>query len=253
LKQLNKHLTFANAISCIALFVALSGAAYAATTTLGKKSVKTQNLANGAVTTLKLKGGSVTNLKLRNGAVTGPKIGPGAVGSGAIASGAVRSAALGGGVVTEGKLKNGAVTASKIANGAVGTLTLANNAVSTGKLAADSVTAGKIAAGAVSSTSLAPAFLAQLVRNVSYVGKASGAVSTTSPQSTTAECPAGKQVVGGGARVVPGTAKEVATIESVPFVATGDKRTGWTAAAAKPEADATGTFAVEAVAICAEF
>jgi hypothetical protein len=32
LKQLSKHLTFANAISCIALFVALSGAAYAATT-----------------------------------------------------------------------------------------------------------------------------------------------------------------------------------------------------------------------------
>lgn len=252
MKHLRKYLTFANAISCIALFVALSGAAYAATTTLGKKSVKTQNLANGSVTTLKLKGGSVTNLKLRNGAVTGPKIGPGAVGSGAIASGAVRSAALGGGVVTEGKLKNGAVTASKIANGAVGTEKLANNAVNTGKLAADSVTSGKIASGAVGSASLAPSFLAQLVKNVTYVGKASGAVSETSPQSVTAECPAGKQVVGGGAKVILGTAKEAAAIESVPFVATSDKRTGWTAAAAKPESEAK-TFAVEAVAICAEF
>jgi hypothetical protein len=75
LKHLSKHLTFANAISCIALFVALSGAAYAATATLGKKSVKTQNLANGSVTTLKLRGGSVTNLKLRNGAVAGAKSG----------------------------------------------------------------------------------------------------------------------------------------------------------------------------------
>jgi len=251
LKQLSKHLTFANAISCIALFVALSGAAYAATTTLGKKSVKTQNLANGSVTTLKLKGGSVTNLKLKNGAVTGPKIGPGAVGSGAIASGAVRSAALGGGVVTEGKLKNGAVTASKIANGAVGTLSLANNAVNTGKLAGDSVTAGKIASGAVGSTSLAPAFLAQLVKNVSYVGKASGAVSTTSPQSVTVECPAGKQVVGGGAKVIAGDATSFQVTESVPFVASSTKRTGWTAAAQSPEA--TKTFAVEAVAICAEF
>jgi hypothetical protein len=251
LKHLSKHLTFANAISCIALFVALSGAAYAATT-LGKKSVKTQNLANGAVTTLKLKGGSVTNLKLRNGAVTGPKIGPGAVGSGAIASGAVRSAALGGGVVTEDKLKNGAVTSSKIAGNAVGTEKLANNAVNTGKLAPDAVTAGKIQNGAVGSASLSPTFLAQLVKNVVYVGKASGVVSESSPQSATAECPTGKQVVGGGSKIILGTAKEAAIVESVPFVATNDRRTGWTAAAIKPEADAK-TFAVEAVAICAEF
>lgn len=251
MKQLSKHLTFANAISCIALFVALSGAAYAATTTLGKKSVKTQNLANGSVTTLKLKGGSVTTLKLKNGAVTGPKIGPGAVGPGAIASGAIRSAALGGGVVTEGKLKNGAVTASKIANGAVGAEKLANNAVNTGKLAGDSVTAGKIANGAVGSASLAPSFLAQLVRNVTYVGKASGAVSTTSPQSVTAECGAGKQAIGGGARVIAGDATSFQVTESVPFVAPDSKRTGWTAAAQSPEA--TKTFAVEAIAICAEF
>ena len=38
----------ATVISCIALFVALSGAAYAAT--LGKNAVKTKNIANGAVT-----------------------------------------------------------------------------------------------------------------------------------------------------------------------------------------------------------
>jgi len=250
LKQLSKHLTFANAISCIALFVALSGAAYAATTTLGKKSVKTQNLANGSVTTLKLKGGSVTTLKLKNGAVTGPKIGPGAVGAGAIAAGAVRSAALGGGVVTEGKLKNGAVTASKIANGAVGTLSLANNAVNTGKLAADSVTAGKIASGAVGSTSLAPAFLAQLVRNVAYVSKASLSNTTEKSKSVIAECAAGKQVVGGGARIVGATTK-VSITESAAAV-NAEKRTGWSVAARDiPETEGT-SWAVEAVAICAE-
>jgi hypothetical protein len=211
LKQLSKHLTFANAISCVALFVALSGAAYAATT-LGKKSVKTQNLANGAVTTLKLKGGSVTNLKLRNGAVTGNKIAPGTIGSSLLANGSVRS----------------------------------------NQLAANAVSNGKLQDGAVSSTKLASSFLAQLVKNVTYVGKASGAVSESSPQSVTAECPTGRQVVGGGSKIILGTAKEAATIESVPFVATNDKRTGWTAAAIKPEADAK-TFAVEAIAICAEF
>jgi hypothetical protein len=240
LKQLSKHLTFANAISCVALFVALSGAAYAATTTLAKKSVKTQNLANGAVTTLKLKGGSVTTLKLKNGAVTGPKIGPGAVGSGAIAKGAIRSEQLGGGVVTSGKLKNGAVTGEKIAGNAVGSSQLGPN----------SVTTAKIQEGAVSSSKLSPSFLGQLVKNVTYVGKAS-AVSATSPQSVTAECPAGKQVVGGGAKVIAGNATSFQVTESVPFVAPDSKRTGWTAAAQSSEA--AKTWAVEAIAICAEF
>jgi hypothetical protein len=241
LKQLSKHLTFANAISCIALFVALSGAAYAATTTLGKKSVKTQNLANGSVTTLKLRGGSVTNLKLRNGAVTGNKIAPGTIGSSLLASGSVRSEQLGGGVVTSGKLKNGAVTSEKLVGSAVG----AN------QLAANSVANGKIQDGAVTSQKLASTLLGQLVRNVSYVSKVSGPVATASPQTATAECPGGRQVIGGGAKLLPGDATIVQLTESVPSVGTENKRTGWTAVAKTSEVGKT--FAVEAVAICAEF
>jgi hypothetical protein len=239
LKQLSRHLTFANAISCIALFVALSGAAYAAKTTLANKAVKTRNLANGSVNTLKLRSGAVTSLKLRNGAVTGPKIASGAVGSTQIANGAVRSAALGGGVITEGKLKNGAVTEAKIFNSAVTSSKLGPNAVAT----------GKIQDGAVTSAKLASTLLTQLVKNVSYVNKASGAASATSPQTVTAECPAEKQAIGGGVRISHGTATVVQTIESIPFLSGDGKRTGWTAAALGDG----GTFAVEAHAICAEF
>jgi hypothetical protein len=113
-RRLKRHLSVANVLSCTALFVALSGAAYAVSP-LGNKSVKTRNLANGAVTTLKLRGGAVTPLKLRNGAVTSAKIAPGAVGSTQLADGGVRSADLGGGVVTTNKLKDGAVTEAKLA------------------------------------------------------------------------------------------------------------------------------------------
>jgi trimeric autotransporter adhesin len=249
-KHLSKHLSFANAISCIALFVALSGAAYAAATTLGKKSVKTQNLANGSVTTLKLRGGSVTNLKLRNGAVTGAKIANATIGSSQLAVGAVRSEQLGGGVVTSGKLKNGAVNGEKIANGAVGTEKLANGAVTNSKLGADSVTAGKIQNGAITGPSLAPSFLAQLVKNVSYVGKASLSNNTEESKSVSADCPTGRQVVGGGARIV-GSTTTVAVTESSPIVS-GEKRTGWSAAARAIAAEGSA-WAVEAVAICAEF
>jgi len=241
LKQLRKHLTFANAISCIALFVALSGAAYAAKTTLGKKTVKTQNLANGSVTKLKLRRGAVTTLKLRDGAVTGSKIAPGAVGTTQLADGGVRSVDLGGGVVTEGKLKNGAVTETK----------LFNSAVTNSKIGPNAVATGKIADGAVTSVKLAPALLTQLVKNVSYVSKATE-LNTTSPKSVTAECPVGKQVTGGGAKAILGTAKEASVSESLPFVNAESKRSGWAAATIKPGAD-PGTFAVEAVAICAEF
>ena len=241
MKQLSKHLTFANAISCVALFVALSGAAYAAKATLGNKAVKTRNLANGSVNTFKLRNGAVTALKLRNGAVTGPKIAPGAVGSTQIANGAVRSAALGGGVVTEGKLKNGAVSEAK----------LFNSAVTNSKLGPNAVATGKIADGAVTSAKLASSLLAQLVRNVSYVSKASESNANDS-KTATAECPSGKQVTGGGALVLGANTNVVLSGSGLAPVNSDGKRTGWTASAREVAAEA-GNWSVEAYAICAEF
>lgn len=221
MNRLQKHLSPATVISCIALFVALSGAAYAAKATIGNKAVKTRNLGNGSVTTLKLHGAAVTTTKLVNGAVTGPKIAPGAIGSNQLANGAVRSAALGGGVVTEGKLKNGAVTASKIQDGAV----------SSGKLSAS--------------------FLGQIVRNVTYVN-AESASSNEGAKTVTALCPTGKQSIGGGARV-NGELEEVALTGSSPFVAANGQRTGWSAFGRElPDEPAAKKWAVEAFAICAE-
>ncbi len=238
MRHLKRHLSVANLISCIALFVALSSVAYAATN-LANKSVKQRHIANGAVTTLKLRNGAVatpklrngavTTLKLRNGAVTGAKVAPGAIGSTQIADGGVRSGDLGGGVVTEGKIKNGAVTESK--------------------LGASSVATGKIQDGAVSSGKLSPTLLAQLVRNVSYVTKASGII-PIDYEKITADCPSGKQAIGGGAKLV-GETKTVALIESAPAVDGAGMRTGWTAAATEFAAEAAD-WTLEVTAVCAE-
>jgi hypothetical protein len=243
LKHLSKHLSFANLISCIALFVALSGAAYAASTTLGKKSVKTQNLANGSVTTLKLRGGSVTNLKLRNGAVTGAKIAPATIGSSQLANGAVRSGQLGGGVVTEGKLKDGAVTGAKIST----------NAVTNSKLGPEAVAAGKLGKEAVTGDKLSAILLGQLVKSVSYVTASSPSDPEPKAKSVTALCPVGKQVTGGGARVNGAEAKTVAVTESIPALNAESKRTGWAASAIEAGTAQSKPWAVEAFAICAEF
>jgi len=236
---MRKHLTVANVLSAIALFVALSGAAYAATTT-AKNSVKARSIAKGAVTTAKLRNGAVTAAKLRNGAVTTSKIGAGAVGASQIGNGAVRSEQLGGGVVTSAKLKNGAVTGEKIAG----------NAVGASQLGANSVATAKIQEGAVSASKLSSSVLANVVKNVSYVS-AKSALSEVSPKGATAECPSGRQAIGGGYKVEFGDASDVTATESAPFVGSGGKRTGWAVTARSSET--TKTWAVEAFAICAEF
>lgn len=218
MRQLKRHLNPATVISCIALFVALSGAAVAATS-LGKKSVKSQHLANGAVTTAKLRNGAVTTPKLRNKAVTGAKIADATIGSGQLANGSVRAGQLGGQVVTEPKIKNGAVSESKLASGAV--------------------TSGK----------LASSFLAQLVRNVTYVN-AESASNEEIAKSATATCPSGKQAIGGGARV-NGELKDVAVTGSNPFVS-GSSRTGWSAFARDVDGVGVGAWSIEAFAVCAE-
>lgn len=230
LKLLKRHLNPATVLACVALFVALGGGAYAATT-LTKKSVKSQHLANasvttaklknGAVTTAKLRNGAVTTGKLRNGAVTGAKIAAATIGSGQLASSSVRSGQLGGQVVTEPKIKNGAVSESKLDSGAV--------------------TSGK----------LAPSFLAQLVRNVTYVN-AESASNNEDAKTVTALCPSGKQVIGGGARV-NGELLEVAVTGSNPFVAGNGQRTGWSAFGRElPDEPGATAWSVEAFAVCAE-
>src|SRR4249919_1878989 len=196
--MIERHLNPATVIACIALFVALSGAAMAAKATLSKNAVKTKNIANGAVTTPKLRNGAVTAAKLRNGAVLGSKIANGTIGSDQLANGSVRSGQLGGGVVTEAKIKNGAVTESKLASG--------------------SVTSGKLAAS----------FLAHLVRNVTYVTETSPNDSEEE-KSVTAKCPSGKEAIGGGARINAPAKSKVAVSATYPLVEPNNARTGWIA------------------------
>lgn len=241
MKHLKKHLSFANAIACLALFVALGGSAVAVTAMLPKKSVKTKHLAQGVVTTTKLRNGAVTTAKIRNGAVTATKIGAGAVGSTQLLDGGVRSGDLGGGVVTTGKLKDGAVTSEK----------LGNSAVTTAKLGADSVVAGKLADGAVTGAKLAPSFNAQLVKDVSYVTAAS-ASDSESPKTAKAVCPAGKQVIGGGEKIVSEAFESISIVESAPVAGADGKRSTWSVTAREVGTEAS-IWAVEAYAICATF
>lgn len=125
-------LTYSNVIASIALFVALSGVAVAAT--LPKNSVGPNQIKRGAVNTSKLKNQAVTSAKLGNKAVTAGKIGPNAITPGNIGNGAVTSAKIGNGAVIAASIKNGVVTTNKLQNGGVTTQKLADGSVTNAKL-----------------------------------------------------------------------------------------------------------------------
>jgi hypothetical protein len=87
LSRFKAGIRFANVVSLLALFVALSGGAYAAIK-LPNSSVKTKSIKNGAVKTSKLADNAVSAPKLADNAVTAPKIKDGEVGSTELATSA---------------------------------------------------------------------------------------------------------------------------------------------------------------------
>jgi hypothetical protein len=108
------RLSYANVLSTLALFIALSGAsAYAA-----------NQLANKSVGEPQLRPGAVTADKIRKNAVTAPKIKEGAI--------------------KQGKLANGSITAAKLTLNSVASGSLAANAVTNEKIAPDAVSGEKV-------------------------------------------------------------------------------------------------------------
>lgn len=218
MSKLKRHLSVANVLSCIALFVALGGSAFAAVK-LNAGQVKAVNIARQAVTNAKIKTQAVTSGKIKNGTVN--------------------ALDLGAGQVTNEKLATGAVTGKKIAKKAVSPRTIATEAV----------TADKLANGAIVASKLSTSFYEQLVRNVAYESKQSSSNSEPN-KSVTATCPSGKEVVGGGVRL-EGELAEVSVTGSYPF-SSGSSRTGWEAIAHETGPGQTGNWSVIAFAICAE-
>jgi hypothetical protein len=217
-KTLKRHLTVANVLSITAVFIALSATAVAATK-LSAGQVKAVNIARQAVTNAKIKTQAVTSGKIKDGGVNGRDIGAGQV--------------------TSEKIGTGAVTGKKIGKKAVSPRTIADEAVTTSKIGNESIVASKL------STSL----YGQLVRNVAY-SDASSASDSEANKTATANCPTGKQAIGGGVRL-EGELAEVAVTASYP-VSSGSTRTGWSAIAHETGPGQAGNWSVVAFVVCAE-
>jgi hypothetical protein len=134
MKQIRPHLTYANAMSTLAVFLLLGGAsAYAAkkhtqkigTTQIKASAVTTAKIKNSAVDSSKLRDGAVTNAELAAGSVAGANLQDGSVGSAKIAADAVT-----GEKVAESTL--GEVPSASSANPAVFAQVNANGTVDSG-------------------------------------------------------------------------------------------------------------------------
>jgi hypothetical protein len=115
MKSIRKRLSFANIMSAVAVFVALSGIAVAAG--LPKNSVGKKQLKNNAVTTAKIKKNAVTTPKIKNGAVNSAKV------------------------------KDGSLTGSDINIGTLGTVPAAQTAATASNLAGQTTFAVRLAVG----------------------------------------------------------------------------------------------------------
>lgn len=123
MKQIiRRHLTYANVMSSIAVFLILGGATAIAAKKIGTKELKANSITTGkikkeAVVAGKIKNGAVTEGKLADGAVTTNKIADNAVTTPKIANDAVTNAKIGAGAVTNPKITNESVSAAKLVAG----------------------------------------------------------------------------------------------------------------------------------------
>ncbi len=97
--SIRRHLTYANIVSTIGLFLALGGATAFAARQLAKSSVGARQLKKNAVTSAKIKNGAVRGSDLADGAVTGAKLGDRAVTGAKLADGSVSADKLAPGVL----------------------------------------------------------------------------------------------------------------------------------------------------------
>lgn len=227
--MLKRHLSVANVLSVTALFVALGGTAFAAVK-LAPGQVKAVNIANQAVTNSKIKTQAVTSGKIKNnGVVTAD-----------LANGSVRGA----------KIANGGIGSGKLGKEVVLNSNIVKKAVTESKLGAEAVTTGKLLNEAVTSAKISTAVWSQLLKNVTYVTETSVNDSETE-KTVTASCPAGKEAIGGGARINSPSTVKVAINGSYPAVASNNARTGWIASGRETPEEA-GNWQVVAYAVCAE-
>jgi hypothetical protein len=146
LRRVRGRLTFANTTSLLALFVALGGTSYAATT-LAANSVGSRQIRSGAVGTSEIRYSGVRMQDIRAGAVGKSEIGTGAVGQNEIRNDAVGPGELRKDSVRADEIQASAVGTSELQDGGVDLADLSPAAKAAFTVQREAVTRAGVAAG----------------------------------------------------------------------------------------------------------
>jgi hypothetical protein len=243
-QRFRSHLSFANVVSVMALFVALGGASYAAVS-LPRNSVGPKQIKRRAVRGRHINDNAVSGSKIQPDAITGDKVKDGSLGSFDI-------------------LDNN-LTAADLADGAVGAGELGANSVGPSELGANSVDSSKVKDGSIGAADLAPGAAGLPTITVQYEiePSATGLADNTS-KSYDVLCPAGQRAIGGGSRGDATDSEYTITTSSRPlrvgggFPTDGQSFDGWRATVMNPSGNFPfsvpppgGAIQPEVWAICA--
>jgi hypothetical protein len=163
-------------ISCVALFMALAGSAFAANVA----NIRSAQIVDGTVRTVDLRDNAVKSTKVADATITAADLGTDSVGSDEITKDAVNS----------DEIAKDAVKSEEIADNAVTSSEVADQSLTANDLGPDSVGSSEIQAGAVRASELG---------TIIQVSNSTGIAANTS-FGVSVQCPAGTTVISGGAQ-----------------------------------------------------
>jgi hypothetical protein len=172
-------------ISCLALFLALTGSAFAVS-----GSIRSAQIVDGTVRTVDLRDNAVKSPKIADATVSANDLATDSVGTEEIAKDAVKSDEIAENAVASPEVAPDSLTAGDLAANSVGSSEVADQALTQDDLGANSVGSSELQAGSVRASELGP--IIQVSNSTAIAAGANGGV--------TATCPAGTTVISGGAQ-----------------------------------------------------
>ena len=164
LARLLQHLTYANVVATIALFLALgTSGAYAVNEWTGKNikngTITNVDVKNGTISAADVKNGTLSGADIKDGTIAGEEMAPGAVTREKVAAAAVGSQEVENGTITGDDIKDGtiageemapgAVTREKVAAAAVGSQEVENGTITGDDIKDGTITSGNIKNGTI--------------------------------------------------------------------------------------------------------
>jgi hypothetical protein len=163
-------------ISCLALFLALTGSAFAVG--VSKNSVRSAQIVDSTVRTLDLRDNAVSSAKIADASVTATDLASDSVGSDEIAKDAVKS----------DEIADNAVTTTEVAPDSLTAADLASNSVTSLEIADQTINSNDIGPNAVNADELSVVTLRTNAK--SLAAGTNGSISVP--------CQAGEQIISGG-------------------------------------------------------